>query len=127
MDEHRKYPRFECSIKAAFNYYEGNPDQIGNEPVTTKKGKGLIIDLSIGGLLIATRERVQVNMPVKVSFTYKKESHLVTGEIVRTGLLRDNPSEGVQKFSRTPVREDAYIAVRFDSPIEEFWTSDDQN
>ena len=119
----RKYTRYSCSIKTKFDYYVGNPDDIDINVTIPKKGKGVIIDISCGGVFIASDTRVPAGMPVILNFTLNKKKLSVQGEIVRTGLLQNNPSPAARKFSMFSSKGDSYIAVEFNNPIPEFSSS----
>lgn len=118
MSDKRKYPRYTCQIKTQFDYYEGDPDSISVKTASPSRGKGFILDVSAGGLFLVTRDRVQVNMPIRVSFKSKKKKFELAGTIVRTGLLENNPTEVARKFSEFSDKGDAYVAVQFDKPID---------
>ena len=119
----RKYVRFACSIKSQFNYYVGNPDEIDINKDVPQKGKGIIIDISRGGVFITSNTRVPVGMPVILKFTFNKNKMNIQGNIVRTGLLKNNPSEVAKKFSMFSSKGDSYIAVEFAEPINELDSS----
>lgn len=116
----RKYARYSCSIKTKFCYYVGNPDEIDINTSEPKKGKGLIIDISCGGVFIASNTRVPAGMPVILDFTLDKQKIKIQGRITRTGLLQNNPSEIARKFAMFSSKGDSYIAVEFNDPIKEF-------
>ena len=116
----RKYERFASSIKTKFDYYVGNPDEIDINVSIPKKGKGVIIDISCGGVFIASDARVPAGMPVILYFTLNKQKMNIQGRIARTGLLQNNPSEVAKKFAMFSSKGDSYIAVEFTNPIEEF-------
>lgn len=118
MVEKRRFPRFSCKIKTRFNFYEGNPDDIDYDITVPSKGKGLICDISQGGALLVTKERVSVGVPTLMNFKTKKNKHAVHGRIVRTGLLKNNPTEVAQKMARFISHGDSYIAIEFKEPIE---------
>ncbi len=120
----RKFARYSCSIKTKFDYYVGNPDDINIDLTIPKKAKGVIIDISCGGVFIASDARVPAGMPVILNFTLDKQKMSVQGQIVRTGLLQNNPSPAARKFSMFSSKGDSYIAVEFNSPINEFKCSD---
>lgn len=120
----RKYTRHSCSIKTKFDYYEGNPDDIDINITIPKKGKGVIIDISCGGVFIASDTRVPAGIPVILNFTLNKQKISVQGQIVRTGLLQNNPSPAARKFSMFSSKGDSYIAIEFNDPIQEFSLSD---
>lgn len=113
----RKHTRYTCSIKTAFKYYTGNPDEFNISTSTPEKGKGVIMDISCGGVLIASDSRVSPAMPIILTFKMNKENYTIQGKIVRTGLLQNNPSEIAQKFKLFSSKGNIYIAVEFDEPI----------
>lgn len=120
MPDQRKYPRYSCSIKTKFEYFTGNPDEVNIDTSVAEKGKGVIIDISRGGVFIASNTRVAAGMPIILNFDLMKQKKRITGHIVRTGLLSNNPSEVARKFSMFSSKGDSYIAVEFSEPIEEF-------
>lgn len=113
----RKHTRYSCSIKTAFKYYTGNPEDFDISINTPEKGKGVIMDISCGGTLVASNSRVSPAMPIILTFKMNKENYTIQGKIVRTGLLQNNPSEIAQKFKFFSSKGDFYIAVEFDEPI----------
>ena len=115
MTEKRRHPRYSCSIKANFDYYEGNPSEIDMEITVPSKGKGFILDISQSGMFMVSDERVSIGLPVRASFSLKKGKFSPMGRIVRTGMLKNNPSEIARKFSQFSSKGDFYIAVEFDS------------
>ncbi|MCU0844289.1 MAG: PilZ domain-containing protein [Spirochaetes bacterium] len=119
MSEKRVYKRHQCFEKIDFDYFEGNPDDIDISTTVLVKCKGHMLDLSRGGAFIVTDTRVAVNMPVRLRFQTKKSKYEAAGTIIRTGLLKNNPSEIAQKYAAVKVREDAYIAIQFAQLIEE--------
>jgi hypothetical protein len=124
MAEKRKYQRYACKLKAKYDYYEGNPDDMDIATITPIKGDGYILDISQGGLFIITNERVAIGMPIRINFKTKKEDHSIMGKIIRTGLLKNNPSEVALKFARFSAKGDAYIAIEFDETIPEISDKD---
>ena len=116
----RRFSRRACSIKSNFFYYVGNPEEIDINRDAPRKGKGIIIDISCGGVFITSNTRVPVGMPVVLKFSYNKQKMNIQGDIVRTGLLKNNPTEIAKKFSFFSSRGDSYIAVEFAEPINEF-------
>ena len=120
----RKFTRYTCSIKTKFDYYVGNPDEIDISLTVPKKGKGVIIDISCGGVFIASNTRVPAGMPVILKFTLNKQKMSVQGRIARTGLLQNNPTEIAKKFAMFSSKGDSYIAVEFTEPIKEFKCSE---
>ncbi|MCX7679619.1 MAG: PilZ domain-containing protein [Spirochaetes bacterium] len=124
MNEKRKYQRFPCNIKADFDYYEGNPEEIDINMTIPIKGKGTILDISKGGLFLVSNSRVGVAMPIIVKFSTKKNKYELKGTIVRTGLIKNNPSELAQKFASLDTKGDSYIAVEFDELLESLEVSE---
>lgn len=124
MKEKRKFPRYACKIKTAFEYYEGNPEKIDTAITVPQKGKGFILDISCGGLFIATNDRVPVGLPIQLSFSTKKNTYNLAGHIVRTGLFKNNPSEIAQKYLKFSSRGDSYLAIEFDTPLESINTDE---
>jgi hypothetical protein len=118
MVEKRKFPRFRCKLKTKFNFYEGNPEEIDYEIMVPTKGKGTICDISQGGALLITSGRVSVGVPAMLSFKTKKNKHSVHGHIVRTGMLKNNPTDVAQRMAKFASLGDSYIAVEFKEPIE---------
>ncbi len=116
--EKRRFERYQCQIKTKFNYFEGNPDEMDFNSATPSKGKGVICDISRGGVCIISEERVAVGMPALLNFKTKKNKHSVQGNIVRTGLLQNNPAEAALKFARFSAFGDSYIAVEFRDQID---------
>ena len=116
----RKYARYTCSIKSKFYYYVGNPDEIDINIDLPQKGDGIIMDISRGGVLLTSNARVPVGMPVILKFPFNKQKMDIRGDIVRTGLLKNNPTEIAKKFSIFSSKGDSYIAVEFNEPINEF-------
>ena len=111
-------------MKVRFRYYEGDPDTIDPESSDSKNCKGLILDISKGGLFIATDTRVSVNLPVTCEFRTKKERFNIPGTIVRTGLIENNPSEIARKYRDRGLTSDCYVAVQFRSDFESFDETD---
>ena len=120
MSEKRKFDRFQTKLKTKFEYFEGDPESIDMNKDKPIKSKGLTFDISKGGIFIITNERVVVGIPIISNFSIKGKKFRVNGSIVRTGLLKNNPSEVAQKFKKFSSHGDAYIAVEFNDPIEEF-------
>jgi hypothetical protein len=118
MNEKRQYPRHSCHMKVRFSYYEGDPDTIDIRTAVPKKGKGLILDISRGGLFIASDVRVNINVPIEVEFKTKTSLFSMMGSIVRTGMIRNNPSESVKKYADMKLSEKSYIAVQFTKPLD---------
>ncbi len=119
MSEKRVYRRHQCFEKIEFDYFEGDPEKIDIDSSAPVKCKGHMLDLSRGGAFLVTDTRVAINMPVRLRFRTKTAKYEVPGTIVRTGLLKNNPSEIARKYAAVKVKEDAYIAVQFSELIEE--------
>ncbi|MCU0821191.1 MAG: PilZ domain-containing protein [Spirochaetes bacterium] len=119
MEELRQYPRYDCNIAVNFEYHEGNPDDFDLEKSMPAKGKGTIMDWSRGGMLIVSRARVSVGLPINLYFKSKKKENKLSGIIVRTGLILNNPSEVAQRIKTEKVKGDAYIGVKFYEVINE--------
>jgi len=117
MTEKRQHKRYKCNIKVDFEYYENSPENVNPEKDTIEKshksGKGRMLDISMGGTFLVSNSRLAINLPVKLHFKIKKQVYDYDGIIIRTGLLKNNPSEIAQKFSKVAVKEDAYIAIKF--------------
>jgi len=118
MTEKRRFPRYSCKVKSKFNFYEGTPDEIDFEITVPSKGKGVICDISKGGALLITSERVGVGVPALVNFKIKRNKYAVHASIVRTGLLKHNPTEVAQRMAKFISFGDSYMAVEFKEPIE---------
>ncbi|OHD68688.1 MAG: hypothetical protein A2W19_12785 [Spirochaetes bacterium RBG_16_49_21] len=118
MVEKRKYERYHCKLKTKFNFYEGNPDEIDYDITVPSKGKGIICDISQGGVFIISKERVTVGIPALLQFKTKKSKYSVQARIVRTGLLKNNPTEAAKIFLKYIALGDSYIAVEFKEPIQ---------
>ena len=116
--EKRKYTRQKCKITTEFNYYEVNPDEMNMETAVPFKGKGVIWDISKGGAFLATDTRVSIDMPIKLFFELKGKKYEIEAVIVRTGLLKNNPSEIAQRLANEKIKEETYIAVCFDKTID---------
>ena len=124
MSEKRKFERFGCKIKTKFEFYEGNPDLYDPSLSSYTKSKGMIFDISQGGLFIVTDERVTVAMPIIVNFPIKNKKLQINAKIVRTGLLKNNPSEIALKFKKYSSFGDAYIAIEFNEPLDSLRSDD---
>jgi len=122
MTDKRKYSRYACKIKCKFFYFEGDPANINPETDKKIKGKGLIIDISQGGVFLVTDSRVTVGIPILLEFKIPGSKENRQGAVVRTGLLGNNPSEVAQKFSSFSRKGETYIAIEFDTPLHEFQT-----
>lgn len=124
MTEKRKYKRIPCKIKVQFEFVEGDPEEIDIEDSTPTTGTGLILDISKGGIFIVSKTRISINNPIKSTFKLKNDMCTIEGSVVRTGLIKNNPAEIAQKYSKKDLKEDVYIAVRFDQPLEKLSKSD---
>lgn len=118
MNEKREFPRYACNLSVKFSFYEGNPDELDTETAKQVKDKGIIIDISKSGVFLVSNSRVNINMPINLVFTFNKDKININGLIVRTGLMKNNPSELAKKYSGKKVKGDAYIAVKFDNLID---------
>ena len=118
MNEKRQYPRKECNLKVNFTFYEGDPDELDTSTAKSTSGKGIIMDISKGGVFVISNSRVSINMPISIIFSSKTKKFNIDGFIVRTGLIENNPSEIAQRFSGKKVKGDAYIAIKFNDPLE---------
>lgn len=117
MTEKRRSPRYSCKIKAVLTYYEGDPDKVDPDISISKNGKGIIHDISQGGLLLITDLRVAIGMPVSLAFKTRTGKLDVRGRTVRTGILQNNPTEIARKFLQFSGHGDSYIAVEFTDPL----------
>ncbi len=124
MDDKRRYRRFPCSIKVDFEYFEGEPGEIDTATAIPIKGKGIILDISVGGLFLVSNSRVGVNLPIKLRFNSKSRAYNLEGTIVRTGLVKNNPSEIARRLAALHVKGDSYIAIQFNNLIDEIKESD---
>jgi hypothetical protein len=118
MNEKREFPRYACKLPVKFAFYEGNPDELKIESAKAVKGKGIIIDISKGGAFIVSNSRVNINMPINLNFSSGGKKNIINGIIVRTGLMKNNPSEAAQRYAGQKVKGDAYIAVKFEVPMQ---------
>ncbi|MFA5518617.1 MAG: PilZ domain-containing protein [Spirochaetota bacterium] len=115
----RKFERYSCKIKTKFDYYEGDPETIDIYIDIPGKAKGTIIDISKGGLFILSNERTSVGIPIVLHFEIKKTKFDILGNIVRTGSLKNNPSELAKKFLPFLSSGNNYIAVEFNDVFEQ--------
>jgi len=120
--EKRKYTRFKCAIKCNMDYYESDPDLMddvsGLRPVRIR---GSLLDISRGGALAASNVNVSIDMPIHLAFMIEKKKNERFGKIVRTGLLKDNPSEVARRIAAGfKGTESYYIAVEFDDIMPNF-------
>ena len=119
MDELRMYPRHNCNITVNFEYHDGNPDDFDLKKNIPVKGKGKIMDWSRGGMLLVSKARVSVGLPINVYFKNKRKKNKLNGIIVRTGLILNNPSEVAQRMKVEKVKGDAYIGVKFENIVDD--------
>jgi len=117
MTDNRKFIRYRCKIKTNFQYYTGDPDKINIEVSVPCKGKGLILDISEGGLFFVTNERLTIESIINIFFAVKKNKFNLTGKVIRTGFIKNNPSKITKRFSMFSSKGKFYVAVQFDSPI----------
>ncbi len=115
MENKRQYQRKDSSIKVRFEFFEGDPEQIDLATAKPIKAKGIILNISRSGIFLVTNSRVSVNIPVRVYLPTKKQKEPVTGSIVRTGLLKNNPSELAKVYAHRKVKGDTYLAIHFDT------------
>ncbi|MBN1533281.1 MAG: PilZ domain-containing protein [Spirochaetes bacterium] len=120
MTEKRRFPRYDCKIKIHFEFYEGDPDESEQEISLPVKGKGVIYDISQCGLFIITNDRVGVNQTIRLIFNTKKHKYELPARVVRTGLIKNNPSEIAQRLINHVKKGDSYLACEFESPLAEF-------
>lgn len=120
MNEKRMYPRYSCRMKVRFHFFEGDPDIVDIHDTPSTKGKGTVLDISRGGMFIATNNRVSVNIPISLQFRSRREVFSISGTIIRTGLLSNNPSGIARKFGILRSKKDFFIAVRFSQLLENF-------
>lgn len=118
IEEKRAHHRYDCSIKVDFYYFEGNPDQFDRKTATPLKGRGFILDISASGAFIVTNTRLPIFAPVVI---LKNDTTIfadISGKIVRTGLLQNNPSELARKYSSNDTKGDSYLAINFDQLLD---------
>ena len=118
------YPRYSCRMKVRFHFFEGDPDIVDVHEASSTKGKGTVLDISRGGMFIATNNRVSVNIPISLQFRSRREVFSVNGTIIRTGLLSNNPSGTARKFGLLRSKKDYFIAIRFSQLLENFDASE---
>ena len=118
MNKKRKFPREKCSLIVHFNYFEGNPDEFEQENATPLKGKGYMINISRGGTFIITNSRVTVGLPIELKFETDKSKYALNGSIIRTGLVKNNPSETAQRLADEKIKGNTYIAIEFSNPFD---------
>jgi hypothetical protein len=119
MNEKREHSRKECNIKSKFEYFEGDPEQVTTNQKHTIKSKGYILNISVSGAFMVCNCRVSVQMPIKLYCKINKTKLELTGEIVRTGMIQNNPSEVAQRYAAKKVKGDSYIAIRFNELLPE--------
>lgn len=119
MTEKRQHQRKECNIKVKFDYFEGDPEKVTTTQKPTLKSKGYILNISVSGAFMVCNCRVSVQMPVKMYCKINKTKLELTGVIVRTGMIQNNPSEVAQRYAAKKLKGDSYVAIRFDELIPE--------
>ena len=72
-----------------------------------------MLNVSISGAFLVCNCRVSVQMPIKLYCKIQKTKLELEGEIVRTGMVQNNPSEVAQRYAAKNVKGDSYIAIRF--------------
>ncbi len=123
MQEKRRFPRFACLLKTRFSYALEIPDSEDSQP-RYKKSHGRILDISCGGVFIATNAKCGLNVPLTITFKTERRVYVCIGSIVRTGLLKNNPSDAARKYKGLKIRENGYIAVEFDTPLQDLEVHD---
>lgn len=118
-NDKRKFDRHSCKIKTKFDYYEGDPETIDINIDIPGNAKGTILDISKGGLFILSNERITVGIPAVIHFELKKNKFGIPGRIIRTGSLKNNPSDVAKKFLPFLSSGNYYIAVEFNEVFEE--------
>ena len=119
MSDKRKYTRYKSNISVHFTYHMGNPDGIDEENSKPLKGKGRIMDWSRGGVFVVTNSRININMPINLRFKLNRQKMDISGIVVRTGIIKNNPSESAQRLKGIKVKGDAYVAVKFNNLIDD--------
>jgi hypothetical protein len=121
MNEKRKHKRVLCNVKVDFEFFEGNPDTVDPHSSVSLKGKGFMLDVSRGGAFLVSNSRLGINMPIVLKFKTKKRALDSGGIVIRTGLIKNNPSELAKKIAALDlnIKGDTYIAIQFDSLIDE--------
>ena len=124
MTEKRKYPRYSCTLKVNYEYFEGDPEKEDDDISVPNKGRGFIYDISQGGVFIVSNDRVTVNQLIKLAFSTKKKDFSIDCRIARTGIIKNNPSEIAQRMAGHTKKGDSYIACEFITPIADFTPED---
>ncbi|HMB20908.1 MAG TPA: PilZ domain-containing protein [Spirochaetota bacterium] len=119
MENKRQYQRKECTVKVRFEYFEGDPSEIDITTSKPFKAKGIILNISRSGIFLVTNSRVSVNIPVRVNLPTRKVKEPVNGIIVRTGLLKNNPTELAKVYAHRRVKGDTYLAIHFDELLDD--------
>ena len=70
-------------------------------------------------MLLVSKARVSVGMPIYLYFKNKRKKNKLSGIIVRTGLILNNPSEVAQRMKVEKVKGDAYIGVKFENIVDD--------
>ena len=119
MSDKRQFRRYQCRLKAKFFYYDGELNSEKDTDIKTQKCAGHILDISRGGIFISTNENLGINRHVRLMFKTNNQIFDETGTIVRTGLIKNNPSEILVKFENLSISEKSYIAIQFDKTLGE--------
>ncbi|MGQ9842890.1 MAG: PilZ domain-containing protein [Spirochaetota bacterium] len=119
MTEKRQHQRKETNIKVKFDYFEGDPEKVTTNQKPTIQSKGYILNISISGAFMVCNSRVSVQMPVKLYCKINKTKLELTGQIVRTGMIQNNPSEVAQRYAAKKVKGDNYVAICFNELLPE--------
>lgn len=117
MDEKRRHPRFPCLLKVKFTIFNDGNQTSPEKPI---RSKGRILDISKGGVFIASKLKTNINIPVSLRFRTRNKLIEIDGTIVRTGLIHNNPSDELKKIDKLTIKEEAYLAIEFTSPLAEF-------
>ena len=114
MNEKRVFARYRTDLLVEFEH-------LGKDE--TIKGKGKIVNMSLGGLYMISSNKVNQDKPVNLCFKLKsdtegsgKEIYKNAGSIIRSGLLQDEKNELKLKYSVTEESEKFYMAVKFNEP-----------
>jgi hypothetical protein len=124
MNEKRLYPRYSCSEKVRFRCFTGDPDVINITVAPSFKGKGKVLDVSKGGMCIATNSRVSVNLPVKLDFKIRNKKYSLDATVVRTGKIENNPSILTRTFRLLKPGRKYFIAFQFEYLVEDIDSAD---
>jgi hypothetical protein len=67
---------------------------------------------------------VNIGSPIIIKFSTKSVKYDITGDVVRVGFLKNNPSEVAQKFVKFLKKGDSYLAAEFDEALPELQEKD---